>query len=86
MPDLDAIAARLDAILARLDAPPVRYLTVDRAAGYASLSAESIRRLLAAGKLTPLRPVPGRIVIDRQQLDSLILSSDQRPRTGRGRR
>jgi len=83
---LAEIADRLDALLQRIDQPPQRFLTVGQAATYSGLSAESIRRLLAAGKLSPLRPVAGRVLIDRQQLDSLILSSgNYRPRIGRGR-
>jgi hypothetical protein len=61
-----------------------RFLTIEDAAIRSGLSQESIRRLLSSGKLTPLRPVRGRIVIDVNQLDSLILSSDSRPRKGRG--
>jgi hypothetical protein len=43
-----------------------------------------VRLLLSAGKLTPLRPVRGRIVIDRVQIDAFVLSADARPRRGRG--
>ena len=86
MVDLAVIDAKLDAILARAPAAEQRFLTVDNAATYSGLSSESVRRLLSAGKLTALRPVKGRIVIDRVQLDSFVLASDQRPRTGRGRR
>jgi excisionase family DNA binding protein len=82
--DLDAIA---QAVAARLQ-PTVerRYLSVEEAARYSSLSPESVRRLLAAGKLTPLRPVRGRIVIDRRQLDALVLGSTRRPTGGRGQK
>jgi excisionase family DNA binding protein len=63
-----------------------RFLTVQDTAVYTSLSPASVRRMLATGKLTALRPVKGRVVIDRQQLDSVVLSSDFRPRKGRGLR
>lgn len=92
VPDAGAIAELLERLMAevrelraRLDQPQQRYFGVDAAAAYSDLSAETIRRLLAGGKLTPLRPCKGRVLIDKQQLDSLILSSTTRPRTGRGR-
>jgi hypothetical protein len=63
---------------------PPRYLTVKRAANHCDLSESSIRRELSKGKLTALRPVKGRVLIDRLELENLIRSSDFRPRTGRG--
>jgi hypothetical protein len=62
-----------------------RWLSIERAADYCSLSPCSIRRLLAAGKLTPHRPVRGRIVIDRLQLDALVAGSTASIRVGRGK-
>ncbi len=84
--DLDALA---DAIAGRLaeraaETAARRYLTVQHAAEYADISEDSIRSLLSSGKLTALRPVPGRIVIDRRELDALLASSTRRPRRGRG--
>jgi len=72
------VAAQLDALAAR------RYLSVAEAAAYSSLSPDSIRSLLSSGKLTALRPVAGRVVIDKRELDSLIGSSTRAPRRGRG--
>jgi excisionase family DNA binding protein len=64
-----------------------RYLGVDAAGTYSSLSAKSIRRLLSAGKLHAYRPVRGRVLIDREELDAFILSSGaQKLRIGRGHR
>lgn len=84
--DLASIAAKLDMLLDRVDnGPGGRFLTVPKAAAHANLSEESIRRLLSSGKLTALRPVKGRVLIDRRQLDALVLSSTATPRTGRGR-
>ena len=77
------LALKLDAVLAGDERWP-RFLSVDRAAEYCSMSTASIRRLIAGGKLTPLRPVKGRIVVDRMALESFILSSSQKPRKGRG--
>jgi excisionase family DNA binding protein len=74
----DQLADRLAAMLAR------RFLSVSDAAQYAGVSADSIRSLISSGKLTALRPVPGRIVIDRREIDSLLASSTKRPRRGRG--
>ncbi len=82
--DAQTLHAKLDLILAKV-ASPGRFLTVARAAEYTDLSQESIRRLLAAGKLTALRPVRGKILIDRRQLESMVLTSTTTPRTGRGR-
>jgi excisionase family DNA binding protein len=83
--DLDALADALAARLAeRLPAVPPRYLSVPEAARYASLSADSIRAMLAAGKLTALRPVPGRVVIDRRELDAAVLASTRKPARCRG--
>ena len=85
-PTLESIAETLEALLERTAVSDQRFFTIDGAARYAGLSAESIRRLLSAGKLQPLRPLKGRILIDRVQLDSFILSATSRPRTGRGLR
>lgn len=78
------LAAMLGLLLERTAAGERRFFSVADAAVYASLSEESIRRLLSAGKLTALRPVKGKISIDRQELDAFILSSTARPRIGRG--
>jgi len=77
------LAVKLDAILSRDELWP-RFLSVDLAATYCSMSPVSIRRLIAGGKLNPLRPVKGRIVLDRLALEAFVLSSNQRPRKGRG--
>jgi excisionase family DNA binding protein len=84
--DLDALADALASRLGeRLDAANARrFFSVSRAAEYADISTDSIRSLLAAGKLTALRPVPGRVVIDRRELDALLAASTRQPRRGRG--
>ena len=62
-----------------------RWLSVELAARYCSLGQKSIRNLVAAGKLTPSRVVRGRILIDRHQLDSLLVAECGRTlRKGRG--
>lgn len=61
------------------------FLTLKHAAEYSDLSVESLRRLCESGKLTALRPVKGRILIEREELDAYIRSCDRTPRTGRGR-
>jgi excisionase family DNA binding protein len=85
-PTLDALADALaDRLTERLNgAPTQRYLSVADAARYSGLSADSIRNLLSSNKLTALRPVKGRVLIDRQELEALIRSSTTRPRRGRG--
>ena len=54
-------------------APEVRLLGLDAAAGYLSLDAMTVRRLIARGSLSPVR-IKGvrRVLIDRQDLDRLI--------------
>jgi excisionase family DNA binding protein len=87
--DIDMLADRIaSAVAKRLRQEPAieqRYLSVEQAGRYAALSAESIRRMLASGVLTPLRPVRGRVLIDRRQLDGIILGATRRPTGGRGR-
>ena len=84
-PTLESIARQLAELHEAVSAPPQRYQSVARAATYADLSEKSIRRLLAAGKLTALQPVRGSVRIDRLELDALLMGSTSRPRKGRGR-
>jgi len=65
---------------------PMTWLDVPTAAQHAALSQRSIRRLILRGQLTAHRPVRGRIVISRMELDQLIASSVPQPRKGRGRK
>jgi hypothetical protein len=62
-----------------------RWLPLDRARDYGGLSVPSLRRLIASGKLTAHRPVKGRVLIDRFELDTLIGGATSTPRKGRGR-
>jgi excisionase family DNA binding protein len=80
---VEQLAEKLAVQLA--EQPLRRYLTVRQAADYSSICEDSIRSMIAAGRLTALRPVPGRIVIDRLQLDAVIQASTNQPRRGRGR-
>ena len=86
--DLDALADLLaDRLAERLSAAASqRYFRVKEAAKYSGLSEDSVRWLLSSGKLTALRPVPGRVVVDRRELDALLLASTKGARHGRGRR
>ncbi len=71
------------------DVAPVqqRWLTVAGAATYSSLSQKTIRRLVEAGKLHAYRPVAGRLLVDRGQLDAAIMASKNgRTRSQQGRR
>lgn len=61
------------------------FLTIKNAAKYSDLSEETVRRLLSSGKLTALRPVKGRILVDRLELEAYIRTCTSTPRTGRGR-
>jgi excisionase family DNA binding protein len=84
--DLTALAKQIaDKVADRLaGAPAKRFLSVDEASDYTSLSTDSVRSLLSSGKLTALRPVPGRILIDKKELDALMLASTHCPRKRRG--
>ena len=82
--DLRRIEGKLDQLLDAAQAGPVRFLTIDAAERYSSLSERSIRRLISSGKLTAHRPVKGRVLVDRGQLDAVILSATSTPRKGRG--
>ncbi len=81
----DLIHRKLDQLLADRTKPNQRFLGIVDAARYAGLSPESVRRLIAGGRLTAYRPVKGRVVVDVRQLDALVLGSTTMPRTGRGR-
>jgi hypothetical protein len=82
---LDQIEGLLRQLVAGASAAASRWLTIAEGAEYARLSEESIRRLLASRKLTPHYPRPGRILIDKRELDGLIAGSIRRPVGGRGR-
>lgn len=79
------VIERLDRLLERIESPK-RFLSVSSAARYCDLSEDSIRRIIERGDLTALRPVRGRVLIDRVELDAYMLSSTRQPRNGRGRR
>jgi len=79
---LEAILNRLDALTDRTEVQ--RFMGVKSAAAYADLSEDSVRELIRRGDLTDYRPLKGKILLDREQLDRLVLGSTTRPRTGRG--
>ena len=83
--DLVAVPlADLEALIER--ASSRRFLTVRSAAMYTGLSEESVRRLVNTGKLKGYRPLRGRLLLDRRQIDAFILGSNRHPRNGRGYR
>lgn len=85
--DADAFASlhvKLDKVLAQVSVASPRFQGVSPAAKYSGLSPASIRRLISTGKLTGLRPVRGRVVVDLRELDALLLSSTAKPRKSRG--
>jgi len=82
---LERVARRRDLTTTeRLASPPQRFMTLRTASGYSDLSVDSLRRLVESGKLTAHRPVRGRVLLDRMELDQVILGSTTHPRTGRG--
>ena len=82
---LASLSSKVDLLVDGAQQPAKRYLTVANAATYADLSPESIRRLIALRRLTAHRPVRGRVLVDRRELDALILSSNTNQQGGRGR-
>jgi hypothetical protein len=88
MPDPNAIADLIAAVrelTARVDSQTwPRWLSVEAAARYCSLSPKSIRNLVVSGRLTPSRVVRGRVLIDRLQIDA-ALSAECGARLRRGR-
>jgi hypothetical protein len=82
---LESIAERLEEVLARLGGTLPEYLSVGGAADYCSLCERSIRGAIAAGKLAVYRPVPGRLLIARRELDDWVRQArGARMRRGRG--
>ncbi len=81
---VEALDRKLDQIISSGHCLPPRFLTIQNAARYADLSKESIRRLVAKGNLTAHRPVRGRVLIDRHELEAFIRSSVSVPRNSRG--
>ena len=81
-----AAVQRVEELAARAQASPIpqRFFGVAEAAAYSGLSEDSIRRMIHAGDIKALRPCRGKILIDRQQLDAVILGANRRVRKGRG--
>ena len=82
--ELETLHAKVDRLLAAGSAPTPRFLSIAHAAVYADVSEESIRRMIQRGDLTPLRPVKGKVVLDRLELERHVLGSTDRPQGGRG--
>jgi len=76
----DAIETKLNRLLEGSTGTNRRFFSVADAAQHAGLSVESIRRLIAARRLTALRPVRGKILIDRRELETMVLTSTVTPR------
>ena len=83
---LEQLTAKLDQLAEKKARPWPRFLSIRIAAEYSTLSEVSIRRLISAGKLTALRPClgKGKVLIDRHQLDAVVVSATATPRKGRG--
>lgn len=93
MSELSIVAERLDRLEAAISrlaerpaGPPQRWLTIGQAAQYSGLCAKSIRRLIEAGELAAHRPVRGRVLLCKHQIDAVILASTGAVRHGRGLR
>ena len=91
MSDSEAITELTVAVgelIARVDGERwPRWLSVSLTAQYASLGEKSVRNLVSSGTLTPSRTVRGKLLIDRLQLDAVLLAGcGRRLRKGRGLR
>jgi excisionase family DNA binding protein len=84
--DVAELAAAVRDLIDRIDRGQWgRWLSVEGAAEYCSLSDKSIRNLVADGTLNPSRTVRGRLLVDRQELDAaLVAGCGKRLRRGRG--
>lgn len=82
---LSAIVRKLDELLELARRTNRRFVSIPDAAAHTGLSTTSIRRLIASGKLSPLRPVRGKIVLDLRQLESVVSNAREVPKTSRGR-
>jgi excisionase family DNA binding protein len=63
---------------------PRRFMNLPEAAAHVGLSARSLRRMLAAGRLTAHRPVRGRVLVAIDELHAEIAASVAVPRKRRG--
>src|SRR5260370_30367197 len=81
---LRRIERGLRRLLARTEAGDPRFLSVAAAAAFSGHSETTVRGWLVTGKLTGYRPATGRVVIDKRELEALVLSSTKRPANGRG--
>ncbi len=61
-----------------------RFFSLRSAAVYTDLSVDSLRRMVESGRLPGYRPRPGKILLDRRELDAVILAATTRPIGGRG--
>jgi excisionase family DNA binding protein len=52
-----------------------RFISLADAEPYCGLSTETLRRLIRAGRLRAYKPVAGRVLLDRLQLEEVILAS-----------
>lgn len=56
----------------RIKAPEPRYVTIKYGAEYLSISEQSLRRYIAAGRITGYRLGERALRVDRQDLDALL--------------
>lgn len=84
---LDQFEQALQTLLERTATAPTwpRFLDLETAATYTSLSVKSLRRMISRGDLQPCRPVRGKVLLDRTELDAVILGTKGTTlRRGRG--
>ena len=73
---LESIADKLDQLLER-QATPARWLPIPADVAYSGVGRETLRKMLRDRRLTAYRPSPRRVVVDREQIDRVILATAQ---------
>lgn len=66
------------ALKPRLRVAGVTLMTADEAAARLSITRRSLERLMAAGRIRPVRPTPGRIAFTEREVDAYIASLEGR--------
>jgi len=75
---LTEILTKLEAIENKLNGMYSRFMTVKEASEYLRISVSKTRKMIAAGKI-PIHRIDGKILMNRRELDYLILTGTSKP-------
>ena len=78
MEALTAILDKLDHLEKCLNNIYSKFLTVDEASIYCRISESKMRKLIRSGKM-PIHKIDGKILLNRRELDYLIMTGTSRP-------